>query len=832
MPGPRRPDDFKPLAAGVDGYLLPRIRRSWVSVKRSVWESSAPGCRRALVRATLLVAGLTPSASLGQPAANPPSQATLAPPRLVSDGAVPYPDGANGDATVLLTLTVNPDGTVRSAVPANDTPPFSDAAAHAALEWHYQPATRGSQRVAARIRVEVVFHSPARAHAMTRPAPPVTAIGVQPSGQEEVLVRGAHEDPSLTASLTRAEVRQIPGAFGDPFRALEIMPGVTPILSGLPFFYIRGAPPGDVGYFLDGIRVPYLFHVGVGPSVIHPALIDRVDLYPGGYPARFGRFSGGIVSGEASAPADELHGEYNARLFDAGVFAETPFDGGRGTALLGGRYSYTGLLLSLLSPSTVLSYWDYEGRLTYDLTPRDRVGVFVFGADDFLGEKKNGNTQTLFGTQFHRVDLRYDKRLAEGKVHSGVTLGEDLTEIGPREFVRDRLVGAHVEAERRFSPAALVRAGADTQADVYDVLFDAAGNADEAALAKNLPSRTDVSAGVRGDVVLSPTRGLEITPGLRFDFFVSKGSTALAVDPRLSARARVTDRVRVLWSMGIAHQPPAFVIPVPGFQPGGLEGGLQTAAQESLGLEWDLRGGTTATATLFHNAFFDMSDALSLSQTQTSACPPGSTPSGAVSRSCTAVPTQGPVPGAGNVRAGANDGTIGGTNETVDALEARTNGTAYGLELFVKRRLSDHFGGFVSYTLSRSTRVHDGRQFTAAFNRTHVLNVAGAYDLGRNWRAGARVTFYTGLPKVPDRFDASTRLAPFFRLDVRLEKRWTLGQSQSQGQSQKKWVSFVAEWLNVTFSTEEVGTSCTLQGCQGTTTGPITIPSLGVEGGF
>jgi hypothetical protein len=65
-------------------------------------------------------------------------------------------------------------------------------------------------------------------------------------------------------------VRELPGAFGDPFRAIEVLPGVTPIATGLPYFYVRGAPPGNVGYFLDGVRVPYLYHIGLGPSVIHP----------------------------------------------------------------------------------------------------------------------------------------------------------------------------------------------------------------------------------------------------------------------------------------------------------------------------------------------------------------------------------------------------------------------------------------------------------------------------------------------------------------------------------------------------------------------------------
>ena len=773
------------------------------------------------------------AAASAQPVA--PSDAVLEPPHLVSDATVPYPPNGRGEAAVLLTVTVNADGSVRAAVPTEPAEPFADAAVRAALAWRYQPALRGGKPVAARIRVEILFHPPAAAPAPLQPVPaPPPPVAKPRDAPQEVLVRGAHEEPSRTVSLSRAEVRQIPGTFGDPFRALEIMPGVTPIVSGLPFFFIRGAPPGDAGYFLDGVRVPYLFHVGVGPSVVNPAFVDRVDLYPGGYPARFGRFSGGIVSGETTEPASVAHGEANVRVFDAGALVEVPFDGGRGTVLVGGRYAYPGPLLSLFSPSTVLSYWDYQARATYDLTPRDRIGVFAFGADDFLGQKAAGTTQTLFGTQFHRVDLRYDHRLDAGTLRTAVTTGLDLTDVGNGQSVLDRLVGVRTELEQRLSPDALLRTGLDAVTDTYDVIFPPATlGPSEAALASNFfPSRTDLSTGVRADVVLQVTRGLEVTPGARLDFFGSEGSTAVGVDPRLAARTALGSGGHLLWAIGLAHQPPAFAIPVPGFQPGGLRGGLQESAQESLGVEWNLGSATIATATVFHNAFFNMSDALSVTQPQPSGCLPGSFPGdtlagdpGGEGNAHTCMPrfpsgTVGP-----DRSGGGGQGAEGsGTTQTVSALEARTDGTAYGLEIFVKRKLTEHLGGFFSYTLSRSTRTFDNQTFVAAFDRTHVLNAAVAYDLGRNWRAGTRVTFYTGLPKQPDPSDPSTRLAPFFRLDLRLEKRWPLGK--------KAWISFVAEFLNATLSKEQIGTSCTLSGCQATTVGPVSIPSLGAEGGF
>jgi TonB-dependent Receptor Plug Domain len=768
-------------------------------------------------------------------------------PRPISDLNVAYPEGASGEATVVLTLTVERDGSVSAVTPNQVNEPFSSHATSAALEWRFLPALRGDVPVRVRIRVEVAFHPPEPVapeeplpDAPTEPgkAPtPTQTASKKSSGPIEIRVRGVKIEPSRTASLSRAEVRQIPGTFGDPFRAIEIMPGVTPIISGLPFFFIRGAPPGDVGYFLDGIRVPLLFHIGVGPSVIHPALIDRVDLYPGGYPARFGRFSGGIVSGETAPPTGELHGEYNVRLFDAGALVETPFDEHRGEVLLAGRYSYTAALLSLLNSTSELDYWDYQARASYELSPKDTVGLFAFGSYDYLGERTPTTTLTLFGTEFHRVDARYDHQLSDdGNLRLAATGGIDLSRLPDDRFVRDRLLGTRSEMNYRLSPDALLRFGSDVQLDAYDVQFNTAGLGPAAARAAGLfPTRTDLASGIRADLVLNLGDRLQVTPGLRLDYYSSQGQSAVGVDPRFSTRLVVTKRLNLLSTFGIAHQPPAFVVPLPGFQPGGLRGGLQLAVQQSGGIEYDFGDATTGTATVFHNGFFNMSDPLGATQMTVDGCPPGSFPDDTLGGDRGGQPAVGRARNCGTPSAFIPLGTVGpdnsggggggGATTAENAIEARTNGYSYGLELFLKRRLTSRIGGFVSYTLSRSVRTFGNQQFVATFDRTHVANAAVAYNLGRNWRAGTRVTFYTGLPKAPDPTDpSSTRLPPFFRVDLRLEKRWQL--------SRKVWLSFIAEWMNATLSKEAISTTCTLQGCQTQTIGPITIPSIGIEGGF
>ncbi len=317
-------------------------------------------------------------------------------PRALTPLTADYPEGAHGDAEVILAIVVNADGSVRSARALSGDEPFAAAAVAASSGWRFDPATRGGAPIAATIKAQIRFTAPPPPE--PEPAPEAapatsTAIGAPPPPPKpeppkalEVTVRGEQPAPGVQ-SFTRAEVRLLPGAFGDPFRAIDALPGVTPLVSGLPFFYVRGAPPGDVGYYVDGIRVPLLYHIGLGPSVIHPAIVDHVDLYSGGYPAAFGRYAGGIVSGVTRDPDPAWHAEGNVRIVDAGAMVQGPLPADLGSFIVAGRYSYTAALLSLISSQVSIAYWDYQARANVKVNPRDTFTVFAFGAHDFLGNR-------------------------------------------------------------------------------------------------------------------------------------------------------------------------------------------------------------------------------------------------------------------------------------------------------------------------------------------------------------------------------------------------------------------------------------------------------------
>jgi hypothetical protein len=596
------------------------------------------------------------------------------------------------------------------------------------------------------------------------------------------------------------------------------MPGVTPIASGLPYFFVRGAPPGNLGYFLDGLSLPSLYHAAVGPSVIHPAFIDSVELYSGAYPARYGRFAGAVIAGTSRPPSYELRGEASVRLVDSGAFFEVPFDDGKGSLMAAGRYSYTAALVSLLVPEVEIGYWDYQARATYQPTERDTLTLFSFGAYDFLSAEDEGVRQTVYDVTFHRLDAAWRRSLdSDSALLIGTTLGWDQTGSGADDTLalESRRIGARALYTSQLGRRALLRAGGDVELsrfgiDIAEGIDDDDDDDDEGGFdprLQELPyaalpiadfeqrpltrdsftnifsSRTDLLLGGWLDAVLDLGHGITFTPGFRFDVYGSQSSPQLAPEPRLSARFQIAERFALLQDIGIAHQAPSFAIPVPGFS-GSAATGLQRGVQTSAGAEWLPSDGTRIELNLFQTALFAGSDPIGLL-------------------------------------------ALDNSDVSVDALTERVTAHTYGAELYLRRDLSRRLGGFISYTLSRSTRSVSRIEGPSSVDRTHVLNLAAAYRLGDSWRMGARFVFYSGVPAevAYPRAAASPPRGPVFhRLDWRLEKRWRLG-------AEGFW-ALVAEVQNTTLRKETLDVSCYAYGCEAESFGPITVPSLGVEAQF
>lgn len=722
------------------------------------------------------------------------ADAPVVSPRAVETKEATYPEGATGSASVLVEVVVETDGSVSNVAIVQGDEPFATAAKEAIGAWRFTPAMRAGKPLRARIRIGVAFSPPEPEPPPPGPdAPPNVVTGPSsappPSTQakiEEVFVLGRNDLRTPTEHrLGRAEIRMIPGAFGDPFRAIDSLPGVVPIVSGLPYFYIRGAPPSAVGYYVDEVRVPYLFHFGLGPSVIQPSLIEEVSLHPAAFPARFGRFAGGIVAGQTRDPSKELTGEGQVRIFDAGAYVEAPFAEGRGSAGVGGRYSYTAGIISLVAPDTTVDYRDYNARVSYDLSDRTRLSAFAFGAYDYTSTVEDEEEKVLFASEFHRLDVRLDHRGDGGSfTRVATTVGIDRTRIEGARFAQDIMVGVRARHRTPITKNLDFEIGADVQTDFYkgDLPSPYAVSRDDYDRAKTFfAPRTESASGAWVSATYRPFNGWEIVGTARGDVFTSAGKALVGPSPRLSMRVPIVPKVAFLAALGVAPQPPAFPIPVPAIGYSGLPGGLGYGYQKSAGVEVGLPLNFLFKAVGYHHTYLKVRD-------------------------------------------------FSRDRENLEIDEAQpappSPSQAYGLEVSLKRKLSERFAAFTSFTLSRSEVGSTQRQpaRVSPFDRTYVFQIGGVADLGAGWHVSSRFLTYRGWPDQENALITSGRLSPFLRIDVRLEKRWTFQKA--------RYISLVFEGLNVTASKEVVGTKCDANVCRDDTLGPIVIPSIGVEGGL
>jgi TonB family protein len=588
----------------------------------------------------------------------------------------------------------------------------------------------------------------------------------------ETRVRGAATHPEETKqTLSKVELTTVPGTIGDPLRVVQSLPGVARAPYGLGVLIVRGANPNDTGAFIDTLNVPHLYHFLVGPSVISANLVEKLDFYPGGFGARYGRFSGGLVDVTLrSEVGRQLHGAVDINVLDSSAFFEGPV--GKGVRVSASvRRSYIDTLLPLFIPEKVGSsfvtvvpvYYDYQARAEKDLR-NGRLIVEAFGADDRLKVIAQDPARTInFDNHSgsHRLMVQWSTTVGEwvSRLRPAYGYGVDSFAAGTnsgsiayhRLYVREDLT-------RTFGPKFTLATGFDGLFS-YDLAdFDIPIPRDGRSIGVSTPQPAqvarrlyDTAPAVYVEGQLAPTPAVRVTPGLRFDYYHVVDQNRFSLDPRLSGRWAVTPRLSFKGTVGLYHQLPMGQFLDQQFGNPNLE--LIWADQYELGAERRFTDDINLSVTGFFVRRHDM-----------------------------------PIP-------------------SIDHFSSAGRGRAYGLELLLRHELTEHFYGWLAYTLSKSETsgtlaegipmggttgvARNGGDLSwrpSQFDQTHNLIVVASYSR-RGWQAGARYRFVTGIPMTPVQgsfYDAdfngytrlngglgSARQPNFSQLDLRLERVWT-----------------------------------------------------------
>ncbi len=214
----------------------------------------------------------------------------------------------------------------------------------------------------------------------------------------------------------------------DPFRAFQLMPGVSASNESSSGLYVRGGTPDQTLVLYDGFTVYNVDHLFGFFSAFNYNAIKDIQLYKGAFDARFG--------GRISAVAEITGKDGNSKEFNAGVdlsplsanaFVETPI-GDKITFLAAARRSYKGPLYTkifdkftetedtqtavqqgqggfgrggrfggnqLSTTEQASSYfYDINAKLTYKPSKKDILSVSFFNGTDNM----DNSTETSLGS--------------------------------------------------------------------------------------------------------------------------------------------------------------------------------------------------------------------------------------------------------------------------------------------------------------------------------------------------------------------------------------------------------------------------------------------------
>jgi TonB family protein len=586
-----------------------------------------------------------------------------------------------------------------------------------------------------------------------------------------------HDAPTRR-TLTHDELVNVPGSLNDPIRAVQNLPGLarSPFLGGQ--LLVRGSPPQDTGTYLDGHRVPQLYHFLGGPSVINEQLLDRIDFYPGGYGAYYGRnLTGAIDVGTRKGDAQGVHGQASLDLIEAVGFGEGPIDAHTQVAVAA-RRSHIDVFLPLFIPndpnrgvtSVVPIYWDYQARADHRFEGGDELSLLFFGSSDKLTIVEKGGRRTLplsldTSLGFHRAVVSWKHELSETLSLSvspalGWTKQSFSSEgAGPGPFAQPQtgditVLTGEFRSDLRWKARDFLelRAGTDIEFDRAAYSFDIQSSIQLRNLGIPVTQENKFSRvqpvqlwGEYAEAQLTFGR-LQLEPGLRLDQFHWRQHARWSLDPRLWARYALTEATSLKAYLGLYHQPPTG--PQIDRDVGNPDLGLEWAAQAGAGVEQRFSDVWSASAEVFYN------------------------------RRGSLIVRVDPVL--------LPDQTVFNPRFLNNGI-----GHSYGLEILVRREITAKLYGWLAYTLSKSVILQNPGDPWRAFqyDQTHILTLVAGYRPSPGWELSSRYRLVSGNPTAPVDYatfdaDAGTyvatrgtfgdaRLPLFSQLDARAQHTWT-----------------------------------------------------------
>jgi hypothetical protein len=614
----------------------------------------------------------------------------------------------------------------------------------------------------------------------------------------------AEEIKSSAYLVSSADVAQSAGALQDVSRYVQSLPGVV---IGTDDFrndlIVRGGSPLENLYIVDNVEIPNIntfanfASAGGTVSMIDALLLQDVTFLTGAYPAAYGNRTSSVLQvALREGDRERTRGRVTFGFAGAGGVAEGPV-GARGSWIVSARRSVLDLVTDDVGIGGVPVLYTFNGRATYDLTPRDRVWLLnVSGVDRVrLGLTEDAD----LSEELSNLDIRYrGGRSATGfnwqrtfgargvglfgATYSRAWVGSEVADLirnglaDPGTPVADQLAGGQTVFRESSTESELavkydvtayaegigkIQGGLSVRRSAIDYDVTSPFGTDSPYFREpdqNPFALREQSASYSTAAYVQASRAIgsrvDVTAGARVDRYGLLSETRVA--PRAGFSVTLAPQLSLRVSAGRYFQQPLAIF-VRSF-PENASLDPFRADHAVAGVVWSPADKTRVTAEVYHKRYRQY---------------PVSSQVGSLSL--------------------ANIGDTFAVRDVLFPLVSAGSGEATGVELLAERRGGDSDRWYGQVNLAFSRALHggaDGVPRPGAFDYPLVANALGSWRVGERWRLSTRVSFLSGRPYTPIDLDASTearraiyattrvnseRSSAYFRADIRVDRRFTVG---------------------------------------------------------
>lgn len=191
------------------------------------------------------------------------------------------------------------------------------------------------------------------------------------------------------------ELNRLPSPLGisDPIKAIQRVPGVASGMELSSGLYVRGGDGNDNLFLIDGVPIYPISHLAGIFSSFNTGIIESLDFYRSGFPARFGGRLSSVIDIKTKSTCDNnFGGSFTMGLLEGGLYLYGPIIKDRLFYDVAFRKSW---LEALLVPyiainnrngddktKGIYSLLDANINLTYVPSQKDRISVRYFGGGD------------------------------------------------------------------------------------------------------------------------------------------------------------------------------------------------------------------------------------------------------------------------------------------------------------------------------------------------------------------------------------------------------------------------------------------------------------------